>query len=290
MRNELQETRQKGYRTLLAIFIIGLAVYLGFAPLFKFIDNGIASEVIGSSFAAIFVIILTMYLINKQTEIEQESKKSERVFDEKVKLYQKLLVDTKEILEDNYIDRDEVSILPFTLINLQMIGADEVIKSYKSVYQRIMDIFSSSDSDEVEIESSQKDLLILDISKFASKCRVDLGISENEVEAELFEETSKILKKSNTVIGRNKPIDEDVFPVVSEASVTLSDSILYSIKRYKDSSIRIYADKNTNPVKNTKNVLRKINEEQELGFTEEEIKNTNTRVVGRKIIDLIKRK
>ena len=40
-------------------------------------------------FLSIFVIILTMFLLNKQTEIDQESKKSERVFDEKVKIYQK---------------------------------------------------------------------------------------------------------------------------------------------------------------------------------------------------------
>ena len=51
--------------------------------------GGVAGAVVGSSFGAIFVIVLTMYLLNKQTEIEQESKRSERVFDEKVqRVYQ----------------------------------------------------------------------------------------------------------------------------------------------------------------------------------------------------------
>ena len=62
-----------------------------------------------------FVIILTMYLLNKQTEIEQESKKSERVFDEKVKVYKQILETTKEIVEDGSISDKEISKLPFLI-------------------------------------------------------------------------------------------------------------------------------------------------------------------------------
>ena len=80
--NKLNKTKQKGKRTLIAISIIAVAVYIGFEPLFEFVPSGVAQSVIGASFGAIFVIILTMYLLNKQTEIEQESKRGERVFDE----------------------------------------------------------------------------------------------------------------------------------------------------------------------------------------------------------------
>ena len=89
--SSIKETQRKGYRTLVAIAIIAVAVYVGFEPLMKLVPDGVAQSVVSASFSAIFVIILTMYLLNKQTEIEQESKKSERVFDEKVKLYQAIL-------------------------------------------------------------------------------------------------------------------------------------------------------------------------------------------------------
>ena len=49
------------------VLIIACAVYLGFTPLFNLVKGGVAGGVIGSSFGAIFVIILTMYLLNKQT-------------------------------------------------------------------------------------------------------------------------------------------------------------------------------------------------------------------------------
>ena len=90
MNKNLSDTRKQGWLTLISLVIIAVAVSIGFSPLFELIGDGIASRVIGSSFGAIFVIILTMFLLNKQTEIEQESKKSERVFDEKVKIYQEI--------------------------------------------------------------------------------------------------------------------------------------------------------------------------------------------------------
>ena len=67
----------------IALTVIAVAVYVGFTPLYELIGGGVAGAVIGSSFGAIFVIVLTMYLLNKQTEFEQESKKSERIFEKK---------------------------------------------------------------------------------------------------------------------------------------------------------------------------------------------------------------
>ena len=71
----LKDTRKKGTRTLISIAVIAIAVYIGFEPLIANVPEGVAQSVISSAFGAIFVIILTMYLLNKQTEIEQESKK-----------------------------------------------------------------------------------------------------------------------------------------------------------------------------------------------------------------------
>ena len=85
--SKLTETRKSGYRTLIAIAIIGVSVYIGFEPLFDKVGGGVPAQVIGASFGAIFVIVLTMYLLNKQTEIEQESKRSEKIFEEKMKIY-----------------------------------------------------------------------------------------------------------------------------------------------------------------------------------------------------------
>ena len=70
--SQLKETRKAGTRTLIAIAIIGVSVYIGFEPLFDKVGGGVPAQVLGASFGAIFMIVLTMYLLNKQTEIEQE--------------------------------------------------------------------------------------------------------------------------------------------------------------------------------------------------------------------------
>jgi hypothetical protein len=185
----LKETQKRGNRTIVAIFVIGVAVYLGFTPLFEQVPDGVGKQVVGSSFGAIFVIILTMYLLNKQTEIEQESKRSEKVFEEKVKVYKSMLNLTKDILSDGKLSSLETNQISFSMIELQMIGADETIQAFNKIFDNINDAFQSNDDDPVVLSDDQKLTLFKSISKFAQKCRVDLGIDEVELSDEIFNAT-----------------------------------------------------------------------------------------------------
>ena len=192
----LKETRKKGGRTLLSIVIIAVAVYIGFEPLIANVPDGVAKSVISSSFGAIFVIILTMYLLNKQTEIEQESKKSERVFDEKVRLFREIMDITRDMLIDGKISREEVNRLPFPLIRLQMLAKDETIKSFSLVNQKLNEIYAEDELEEVLISEEAKNELFKALSSFASQCRLDLGIADRDVEEELV--TMAVETISNT--------------------------------------------------------------------------------------------
>lgn len=181
----LKETRKKGSRNLISIAVIAIAVYIGFEPLISNVPDGVAKSVISSSFGAIFVIILTMYLLNKQTEIEQESKKSERVFDEKVRLFREIMDITRDMLLDGKISKEEVNKLPFPLIRLQMLANDETIKSFSIVNQRLNKIYAEDDKEDVLIPEEEKNDLFKALSEFASQCRLDLGIADRDVEEEL---------------------------------------------------------------------------------------------------------
>ena len=91
--------------------------------------------------------------------------------------------------------------------------------------------------------------------------------------------------KRNAPQGWNKPLPEKDKVAQARASCGGSD---YTIKRYKDNSIRIIKDGETDPVNNSKALLREINKEHDLGFTEEDFKQT--RKIGKKIIDLLNHK
>ena len=196
MKKDLKETRRQGWMTLLALLIIACAVYLGFTPLFNLVKGGVAGGVIGSSFGAIFVIILTMYLLNKQTEIEQESKKSERVFDEKVRLYQQILDITRDMLIDGNLTEEEINRLPFPVIRLQMLGADETISSFQKVFEKLNSVYAKEDGESIKIEEDDKTEIFKMLSNFASVCRKDLGISYEEVSEKIKDETNQVIANS----------------------------------------------------------------------------------------------
>ena len=70
----------------------------------------------------------------------------------------------------------------------------------------------------------------------------------------------------------------------------------YTIIRYKDSSIRIIKDGETNPVDNSKALLREINDEYDLGLAGPKGptgpagsngQKLNTRSLGKRVIDLL---
>lgn len=199
----LEETRKKGVNTLIALLIIAISVYLGFTPLYALIPEGVPRAVIGSSFGAIFVIILTMYLLNKQTEIEQESKRGERVFDEKVKVYQSILKTCREIAEDGIVSTTEVKKLPFAMVNLQMVGADETIKSFALVVAQFNKVFGENEGDEVKIDDQSEVDIFNAVSSFSTQCRIDLGISDTGVNSNLFSEVQKHVENTNKLSKRD---------------------------------------------------------------------------------------
>ena len=81
--SKVDDTRKQGMKILIILVLVGFVVFFGYGPLFHLVGGGIPGRVLGATFGSIFAILMTMFLLNKQTEIEQESKKSERVFDEK---------------------------------------------------------------------------------------------------------------------------------------------------------------------------------------------------------------
>lgn len=229
MKKDIKETRLQGWYTLLALVIIALSVYIGFSPLFELVEGGIAGRILASSFGAIFVIILTMFLLNKQTEIEQESKKSERVFDEKVKLYQNILDVTRDIMIDGKISGEEINRLPFPLIRLGMLGKNETIESFKAVNNELNTIYSKADGDVVELKSADKEKVYRMLAMFAAKCREDLDIGEEVIDDEMIASTVATIAST----GRKRNMTKFSF-----------DGIEYSKSRYIHKIAKSFSDEN----------------------------------------------
>ena len=131
--NKKNNSTEKSLRNVFALAIIAVSVYVGFEPLIALVPDGVSKAVISSSFGAIFVIILTMYLLNKQTEIEQESKRSERLFDERISLFSDIFNVIEEMLKDGKISSKEINRLPFPFIRLCMLCDEPCIEAFAKI-------------------------------------------------------------------------------------------------------------------------------------------------------------
>jgi len=212
IKTKLDQTRQQGNRILIVLFVVGISVFLGFKPLVEHVmDGSIASSVVGATFGAIFAILMTMFLLNKQTEIEQESKKSERVFDEKVVLYKDIIGKAKDMLEDGKIDTKEILALPFSMIQMQMVGGDEAIQMYTEFFEKVNEIFEASDDEVVQIPESQQPQVFALLSKFSVQCRVDLGISDTPIDESIFRRTISVVEQSDKAIKGKRDTSKYTF-------------------------------------------------------------------------------
>tara|TARA_A100001015_G_scaffold1568_1_gene2072 strand:- start:33 stop:941 length:909 start_codon:yes stop_codon:yes gene_type:complete len=235
MKKDIKETQKQGWLTLLALVIIAISVSIGFSPLFELIGDGIAARVLGSSFGAIFVIVLTMFLLTKQTEIEQESKKSERVFDEKVQIYQKILDITRDMLMDGTLEQKEINRLPFPLLRLQMLADDNVIKSFQAVFEKLNKIYEE-DGDVVEISDDDKDELYRLLSQFSAACRRDLEISNTDIDENIQKHTVTTISNSGK---KKKDYTKFTFDGIAMAK---NQYIFQVIKNYVDKNPGITID------------------------------------------------
>ena len=209
--SKVDDTRKQGMKILVILVLVGFVVFFGYGPLFDLVGGGIPGRVLGATFGSIFAILMTMFLLNKQTEIEQESKKSERVFDEKVVLYKNILGMSKEMLEDGQLDSKEILALPFTLIRMQMVGGDEAIKIYTSFFEKINDIYEASDDEVVQIPESDKQKVFILLSRFAVQCRVDLGISDTPIDESIFARAISVVEQSDKAVKGKKDTSKYTF-------------------------------------------------------------------------------
>ena len=226
-------------KAVLAIIIIGISVFLGFTPLYEKVQGGVAGAVIGASFGAIFVVILTNYLLTKQTEVEQESKRSERVFDEKVKIYQKILDICSDTLIDGKLTQEEINRLPFPLIRLQMLAGDEVIQAFQLVFGKLNSVYEE-DGEVVEIQDEDKNEIYKLLGDFSNECRKDLEISNVAIKESIQQATVNEISQSNKKIndqtkfkfdGKMLPKSQYVYSVVTNY---LNENPQLTLEQFKD--------------------------------------------------------
>ena len=126
------------------------------------------------------------------------------------------------------------------MVRLLTVGSDQVINSFQQVYNSINLVFDSESEDIVELDDEERKNIMTNLSEFANTCRVDLGVSEEQVEAELYKNAENVIQESGEILSGkiNAPLPETI-EITHEAPVSISMGD-FVLRRYKTQHIRIF--------------------------------------------------
>lgn len=183
---------RKKYKNLLNavfVFIIAFSSFLAFEPLFEHLGQKASQEFAAAIFGTIFAAVITMVLLNKQTETEEERSRSEKVFEQKITLYNQAIDTLQSIFEKQddrnqiMLERSHITQLEFLLAKMMMIGSDKTINEFKAFYEIVTNNYSPQ-TKILYLDSSDKQTIF----RFADYCREELGLSDKTLEKETLED------------------------------------------------------------------------------------------------------
>lgn len=181
--------KNKNFRNALFVFIIAFSSFLAFEPLFENLGQKASQEFAAAIFGTIFAAVITMVLLSKQSETEQERSRNEKVFEQKIVLFNQVL-DYLQSIYENLDDANKIKIsrakitqIEFLLAKMVMIGNDKTIKEFKSLYQNITNNYVP-ETQILTLNISHKHTIF----RFADYCREELGLSDKNLEKEILED------------------------------------------------------------------------------------------------------
>lgn len=173
--------RQKLDTTYLSIVVLAVCLYVGYDRLIAHVSTGTARETISSAIGVIFVIITTMYMLNKQTEVERKKELNNEIFKKKLEVYEKAIALWQRIgfIDDEINQSDRAACLEAQL-NLMMIAPTDVAKCATEITATISSVYQAEDK--TTLDQSDKDILFRQLDSFAKIVRADLDLPHTSLD------------------------------------------------------------------------------------------------------------
>lgn len=200
--------KRKIDRSFVVVIIMAAAAFFGFRPLFSLLNDSAAQQFTSAVFGTIFAAVITMVLLKRQTESEQTKERDQRVFEERVNLFNTVLDKFAEILEDGTINAAEVHKLQFMSLRIAMLGSDEIIEKFTGVYRKIVGEADDAGTEGGDIVVTPD--ILSELGELSLYFRRELGLSDANTRQmhEIFkkiEQTNQALQ--NKVEGRIKYVE-----------------------------------------------------------------------------------
>lgn len=186
----MQSSGRRNQYLILLILFIGLSAYAGFRPLFETFTSGAVKEFIAALFGTVFTIVLTMILLNKQTEVEEQKARGEAVFLKRASLYFDIIERMRLMMPDGQFSKADIHTLDSIFYNLQLISTNAVIARFVDYYRPIkkrvvINVGAQAQQIDYTIPMQKEDRAAF--GSFINECRVELMLSPIALPPELFD-------------------------------------------------------------------------------------------------------
>ena len=195
----LSTLKEKLDYTYIAIIVLSVALYVGFDDLISGAASGTARDTISAALAAIFVLITTMYLLNKQTDIEQKKKLEEKIYINKFKIYDEVINVLQDIgyIEFKISDESYKKCLN-KHFECEMVAPENIRNLSSNIQDFITDNYEVGKDNKLEGDDLRK--IRKDLFEFTRLARKDLNISND----------GKIDTTDATTEDNNKELEENI--------------------------------------------------------------------------------
>ena len=192
----------------IAVIALAVALYIGFDELIVSGQSETARETLNAAIGVIFVIITTMYMLTKQTEIEQEKELHNEIFRKKLQLYESVLGTwQKTCFLDTAINTEQYAECVKAHLQLGMIADTDVLKSGNEIFKEIFNVYN--DKIERPMSSKEQEAIFKRLAVFIQSAREDLELGQVRLPQDLLTSYNKNVSKAG-VVG-NKNFDKFLF-------------------------------------------------------------------------------
>ncbi|RLD73142.1 MAG: hypothetical protein DRJ10_18175 [Bacteroidetes bacterium] len=242
------------------IWVIIVIIYISsfvFLSVYEFQDWKYGSFI--ESLIAVFqgagvIAIITAVILLFQSQLEAQKEKGQKVFNEKISLYKEAIEVVENIFKDNRIESGELQRLEFIILKLQLISSDSTIRKFVEFYQKIVDV---ADIDLIQENNFTKSAdLKRAFSEFIGKCRVELQLSENELDKSIFQQIQETVENSDKKKWQKSNYkDWDNYEEFLKEETNVSTPTINLIKKIHDDIINEYSIPQKATVNYTKTMI-----------------------------------
>ena len=131
---------------LFGLIVISVAAFIGFGAIFSQMELNLGAQASSAAFAALFIILSTKFLMDKESENQLLSQKQFKVFNANLEDYQKASEKMLKIMENNKITQTEINGLMHSYADLILFGDVKAIAAFNNFLVQCQSIFSEGEN------------------------------------------------------------------------------------------------------------------------------------------------